>query len=424
MAGLSNPASISANLQDYPMGIVTRGVPGDYAVCWAHNPLSFSDYWVRAATFRVNGPYDQFLQCTMAVPCRISVTGIALGHRSKVLIIPRTSSCGDTIDPTPSWTGLINPAGTALLAVPAAGYNLADGDTYNAGMATAGDPGFEFILCWAFDPAGGLGTSEYRVPVGAFWVNGPKQGISISCTLGQPCNLVLEGWGLQNTNRVLIAAGTAACGTDGIESAVMEGITNPQLVTDDDFDNSYAMGAVMVGGSYGVCRVAEPAASCIGSHYRLCWSQGEQLVGGGDPLYNVFLGGFSMSGPYVTYATECLIGSVCAIRIYGSKFSDSNRVLLIEQTGQCGDMEPPIATFDGLSNPQKVSEVNSDLTDETYRLGRALGGRVGDYRLCWGVDPRVPLHYNIEVGTFSLKALPDHCSIDDGLTVTCNTLSS
>merc|ERR1719491_1263731 len=126
-----------------------------------------------------------------------------------------------------------------------------------------------------------------------------------------------------------------------------------------------------------------------------------------------------MSGPYVTYATECTMGAMCAFRIYGSKFDLANRVMLIDQTGQCGDDEPPTAAFNGLVNPQKVSEVSADGTDETYRLGRALGGNIGNYRLCWGVDPLVPLHYNIEVGTFSLKALPGHCSIEDGLTVTC-----
>jgi len=280
----------------------------------------------------------------MAVPCHISLTGVNLVHLSQVLIIPRTSNCGDIITPIPAWTGMLNPALGMLLAAPAVGpYTFANADTYNGGIATAGEPGFEFTLCWAFAPAGGAGaaTSEYKVPVGNFWVNGPRQGISLACTLGQPCNMVLDGWGLQNTNKVLIAAGTAPCGDPALESAVMQGITNPKRVTDDAYDNMYAMGAVMVGGSYGVCRVANPAASCIGSHYRLCWSQGEQLSGGGDPLYNVYLGVFSMSGPYVTYATECTMGAMCAFRIYGSKFDLANRVMLIDQTGQCGEDEPP-----------------------------------------------------------------------------------
>merc|ERR1712166_406832 len=60
MAGLTNPAAISSTLQNYPMGVPTRGVPGDYTVCWAHNPSGEADYWVRAATFRMAGPYAGF----------------------------------------------------------------------------------------------------------------------------------------------------------------------------------------------------------------------------------------------------------------------------------------------------------------------------------------------------------------------------
>ena len=56
------------------------------------------------------------------------------------------------------------------------------------------------------------------------------------------------------------------------------GLYNPRTVTDDDYDNQYRLGIVTVGGSYVACRVDFPSNTCIGNHYKLCWSH-QPLLG-------------------------------------------------------------------------------------------------------------------------------------------------
>jgi len=424
-AGFTNPAPIAANLQNFPMGVPTAGLPGDYTICWAHHASSHGDYHVQVSTLRMSGPTPGDKECTMSEPCQIAVKGVRLAHTSKVLIIARSKNCGDADSVAISWPGVTNPAATALLSAPVnPGYTLTtgtDGDTYDAGLAFGGVPGGLYRLCWAFDPPGADGAAAYKVPVGLFDMNGPNQGVNVACTLGQACNMALTGWGLRPTNRMLIVAGSGICGSSTLVQAVLQGIDNPRVVTDDDYDDSYALGLVTVGGSYAACRVANPAESCIGSHYKLCWSHGVHKSG---DQYNfvVEIGTFAMSGPFVTYSTECFLGAVCAFRIYGSEFKARNRVLIIEESGACGDANPPVAEVAGFTNPQ-LAEASSDGKYATYRMGRSDSGRVATYRLCWGFDPLVPLHYNIEVGPFSLKAVQSNCEMTDGLAPVCTAAS-
>jgi hypothetical protein len=94
MTGLTNPASIGSTLQNFNLGTPTSGVPGDYTICWGHNPASQSDYWVRKATLRMAGPAQAFTQCTLSENCRITLAGVRMSHLSKVLIISSASKCG------------------------------------------------------------------------------------------------------------------------------------------------------------------------------------------------------------------------------------------------------------------------------------------------------------------------------------------
>lgn len=419
ITGLTNPATIDANLRTFPLGLPTAGQPGDYTICWGHDTNAHGDYHVKVAVLRMAGPVPADKSCTMSEPCQIPMAGVRLAHASRVLVIKRTFQCGDPDATSVAvWPGFVNYA-LSIQEPPAnPGYVYSNGDTYNAGEPYGGDPGATYRICWAFDPPGAEGPAAYRVPVGLFDMNGPVQGVVVRCTLGQACNMALTGWGLASTNRALIVTGPGACGANTLVSAVLQGIDNPKLVTDDAYDNSYALGLVTVGGSYAACRVSNPAETCIGNHYKLCWAHG---VYRNDDQYNfkVEIGTFAMSGPFVTYATECLLGAVCAFRIYGSEFKASNRVLLVEERGACGDADPPVAAVAGFTNPQKVAEVSADGKYATFRLGRSDGSRVASYRLCWGFDPLLLFHYNIEVGPFYLKELPENCEILDGMTATC-----
>merc|ERR1719468_1068195 len=237
--------------------------------------------------------------------------------------------------------------------------------------------------------------------------------------LGPALQLKLHGLGLASTNSVLIVSGEHGCGHAQTTQAMLQGIDNPRLVTDDPYDDKYSFGMVTVGGSYAACRVASPASTCIGSDYKLCWSHGVSRSLTGQLNFLVEIGTFAMGGPLVTYSVDCSLGLVCAFRIYGSEFRTSNKVLIIEATGNCGDENPTIATFDGLQNPSHALEVTTGGEEATYRLGRSNGGQLGSYRLCWGFSPIVPRHYNIEVGRFTFIQQAEGCLSDDGLLISC-----
>jgi len=422
IVGLVSPAQVTAASpwHDYSLGTPTSGLPGDYTVCWSHHGGSHDQYDVRATTLRMGGPVPADRACTLSEPCNISLDGVRLAHTSKLLLISRASACGEVSPGVAAWAGFLNPAGTMLITPPdAPGFKYADGDTYDLGLPYANPPGTAYQICWAFDPTAAGGLSDYKVPVGSFVMNGPEQGMRSTCTMGQPCNLQLSGLGLAATNRLQIVAGAGLCGTAGVTPAVLLGIDNPRLVTDDAYDNQYSMGMVVIGGAYSACRVATPAASCIGSHYRLCWAHGVHIAADGGPNFAVEVGKFVMSGPFVTYTVECTLGLICAFRLYGSEFKPTNRILVIEEHGACGVDDPPVAHFEGISNPAVVGELSADGTEATFRLGRSNSGRVGAYRVCWAYDPLVWRHYNIEVGPFIFAGVPSECSIRDPFGLEC-----
>lgn len=237
----------------------------------------------------------------------------------------------------------------------------------------------------------------------------------VACTLGQRCFTFLEGSGLSATNGLLIIASSSECADPNPLLGDMQGITNPQSVVDDSFDNQYRFGYVTVGGSYAVCRVEDPANTCIGSHYKLCWGFDPQSV----QDYAVSVGIFEMKGPFVTYTTQCTLGMPCALRLYGTGFVMTNRILIIRHEFTCGDKDPSVAQFGGLDNPRLVSYASSDGKESMYSLGIPSSGIVGKYKLCWGYRPLLLTQYNIEVGPFLFDAPGQNCYVKDGVDIVC-----
>jgi len=295
----------------------------------------------------------------------------------------------------------------------------------------ANPPTRSYQLCWDSNPPNGKpGTAklyeEYRVGVGTFTMNGPYQGQSKTCNLGASCTIQVEGIGLTNTNHVLLISKYGGpCGNIPPDApmvrADMPGMTNPRVVTDDQFDNKFDLGIAEGGGSYSGCRVAEPREMCIGVHYRICWAHGVDTNALGDYPFLVDVGSFSLYGVYGTYSVECALGSVCSFSIIGLVMDKFNQVLIVDNRSSCGDSDPAIASFDGLQNPRRASGV-STVRDEngggmeaTFRLGRSISGLIGTYRLCWGFDPLVVGDFKVEVGPFHFveSAGPQKCSVWD-----------
>lgn len=400
--GATNPATASGSFDTFELGIPTGGVPGDYKVCWGYSPAIHTDYHVPVVTLRMGGPVARDSDCTLSEPCKIDVEGVRLAHTSKLLFISQASSCGDSSPTVISWSGFNNPASTDLLSPPAdPGYVYANGDRYDGGIGFAGVPSTAYRVCWGFDPTGGY--QDYKVTLGNFVMNGPFQGMSVACILGTSCVVEPTGVGLNDTNQLQVVAGSELCGSASIEAATIQGLTSPILVADGKF----TLGAAVVGGSYAECRVPSPAASCIGTHYRLCWSHG---IHDGGANYVVELGTFSMSGPFGTYRVDCTMGSICSFTLYGSNLALTNRVMVLEETSTCGDAAPVKASFAGLLNPGLFSQIAVDGSSATVRLGKSHAGRPGSFRLCWGFNPLVDSDYVVDVGVFYFHDVPEGCT--------------
>lgn len=299
--------------------------------------------------------------------------------------------------------------------------------TYRFQTGAVNQPTTTYQLCWGFDPGNNNDAyQEYKVSVGSFTMNGPTQGQVLACNLGAPCSITITGVGLTDTNTLMVISKYGGpCGSTDILNpvtrAVMPGLLSPRQVTNDASDDKYDLGVVTGGGSYTLCRVAEPRESCIGYHYRLCWSHGVDRAQDGDFPYLVDIGTFFLTGVYGTYSVECILGTWCTFNLYGLELAITNQVIIIESHGTCGAEDPPLATFEGLHNPRRAQSVATVLgtTDGsmqvTFRLGKSTGGRIGSYKLCWGLDPVSLAHFKAEVGPFHFLELPaqQSCSVWD-----------
>ena len=52
-----------------------------------------------------------------------------------------------------------------------------------------------------------------------------------------------------------------------------------------------------------------------------------------------------MKGPFVDFSADCTIGRFCTVNVYGTGFANSNRLLLIKGTSECGADEMEVAEF-------------------------------------------------------------------------------
>jgi len=501
--GAPNPVKVdSQDVELYTFGLPTQGVPGIYKLCWADDGVSMSttSFTLYIGEFRMIGPDQTPKLCILSRECNIPLTGEGIHGLNSILLIDRTSNCGDPNPEVAFFRGITNPLRSTLVGTDRLGGNFVEytNDLYKTGTGRTGLVGVVAKVCWSDEPNTLNEYQDYKVTVGLFTMEGPRQRVSIvasvtfsdiagpitatlesgavvtahrqtskgdlwdvetgtykgwrlfelhltnnpsgtmlsgnargpqdqtwwfefrdenvACTLGQPCNAFLEGVGLVATNQLLIITSKSSCGDPTPELSNMLGIDNPRLVSDDDFDNQYNFGLVTVGGSYSRCRVSDPANTCIGSHYRLCWAYNPS----GKSDFVVQVGIFEMKGPFVTFATQCMLGLPCSIRLYGTGFTLTNRVLIVPKTSECGRPDMQISGFSGLTNPQLCSFASEDGKESMFSLGIGSSGVEGDYKLCWGFKPLVMQQYNIEIGPFKFEGQGEGCWIENDVTLKCS----
>jgi len=112
-AGLTNPKRAkSSDAYGYELGIPSAGTPGNaYSICWAHEPSSNADFLTRLGTFSINGPTAVALaECTLGLPCVVTVSGFGLASTNKILVVQPTDTCGTDNVNVVAMAGLTNPA--------------------------------------------------------------------------------------------------------------------------------------------------------------------------------------------------------------------------------------------------------------------------------------------------------------------------
>jgi len=126
------------------------GVPGVYKLCFAYSPLNLQDlraFSSQVSPYKIVGPDQVDKGCSLSMPCNIPVTGIDLGEDNAVLIIDRTSNCGDLNPKLTYYSGVTNPKRTDNP------FNNATEDTFFTGTPITGLPGFSTSkVCWSHDP--------------------------------------------------------------------------------------------------------------------------------------------------------------------------------------------------------------------------------------------------------------------------------
>ena len=148
-----------------------------YKLCFAFDPPVNTDpaylqaFKFQISPFKMVGPVQVDKFCYLSMACNIPLTGTDLASTNSLLIIDRSSNCGDTSPMLHYLTGQTNPTKTLLTGA----ENAAD--SYVTGVPRQGRPGIYGKVCWAHSPSSLTTYGDYKVTIGFFTTYGPKQRI-------------------------------------------------------------------------------------------------------------------------------------------------------------------------------------------------------------------------------------------------------
>eukprot|EP00404_Azadinium_spinosum_P042238 CAMPEP_0180829634 /NCGR_PEP_ID=MMETSP1038_2-20121128/75366_1 /TAXON_ID=632150 /ORGANISM="Azadinium spinosum, Strain 3D9" /LENGTH=266 /DNA_ID=CAMNT_0022872691 /DNA_START=75 /DNA_END=871 /DNA_ORIENTATION=- len=260
----------------------------------------------------MKGPnQNQFVECTLGKPCNIKLTGESMG------IIPgegcpfKLMIVEDIGDPRPCGTGTGPPGGLATtfekLDNPDTVANEPVCDTYELKTAISKDTDMTktYALCWGLSP---IQDQDMTHHIGFFTMYGPIQK-NFWCTMGLPCELVLDGTGFVSSNALLLAIGNdlELCRLLAVDLVPQStdlfslgaGFKNPNAVNDSTPHGSYLMGKPLE-----PHQNAELNAAATGYEvgYRVCWgstwdSNGQLAADIADDTFQIDIGVFNLYGP-------------------------------------------------------------------------------------------------------------------------------
>ncbi|CAK9066593.1 unnamed protein product [Durusdinium trenchii] len=313
-------------------------------------------------------------------------------------------SCTVELTPTPDWpTNLSNgilwvsPAGSLCqeqLNLEVIGFTnpqteptqTGQGEqvTHSFGTGLSGNVSTQSLLCWKFHA-----SSLDIIELGQFQLLGPYQNHQVICNLGEPCLVILNGVGLDNSSWVLAAAANGSCNVSNETLADFQGFANPVK-----YDGSPGESA-----SFGL---GEAINGTAGS-YEICWSS-STLTSPSLDLFVTHVGSLVVNGPFLATSIDlsCWVQFECSLVVAGVGLSAQNQ-LTIGQLDCNSTMQ--LAMIDGFSNP--VTSTNGT----TYVIGAALAAYRDRLVLCW--------HATSTATGIPLGTLMVYGPVNGGLHITC-----
>jgi hypothetical protein len=187
----------------YAFGAPLAGVPRhDYSLCWAHDGSTASDFKVTLDfSAELCGPDLADFVCTLGLPCAFTTTGFGL-QPSNGIVVLSAGSCGD---------GAVA-EGAGRLNFPEMDYaewrweNSYDPIGYDFGRPLRMDKTDVFTLCWGHSPSS---LADFNVQIDAAELIGPFL-TDLHCTLGMPCDVTVDGYGLQDSNSIVVLTKASA----------------------------------------------------------------------------------------------------------------------------------------------------------------------------------------------------------------------
>lgn len=368
---------------------ITKGPGTHYKICWAPvmiDPATPTDpppFVIDIGPFTINGPAVKDFECAFTVDCTIEVTGSGLDlWVSKMYIIAEDEECGDPNVQEAYIDGFLwfNPM--SLSSTTRIDYLGREIWEVKFGTAETGVGSSRYTACWAPHPEE---VGDYKMPVGNFVFKGPYMSTGTFCIKGEFCRITISGVGLFRPNYLLLLE-EDLCGNINGTLTEFSPMANVKKVNDDGVYAEYEMGIAQWG-------FARPG-------YHMCWAY--------DPNpdikeeFTFHVGDFRMKG--ASYRDmECTMGWPCELELLGIDFQNTNRLIVIEEGGECGMVQPDLASFTGMSYSGQVTDV---APYESYSLGTATQGMPSaHYIVCWAHDPGPvisPDYYRVYAGELAM----------------------
>jgi hypothetical protein len=215
-----------------------------------------------------------------------------------------------------------------------------------------------------------MSLADYKVEIDSVAeLNGPEPGDLLMCTLGLPCDVTVNGYGLDSTTNKIVAITDGNCGdanptvnTEFAERPQWSAASaSPSLSTES---TSYTFGTPVAGYPY--------------ANYKLCW--GHDPADGDYSGYNIEIDAAGdLFGPD-RMELACTMGLPCVLTVTGYGLTTDNQLAAAE--GSCGaSASVSTQTWDAIG----PASVSTDGAEAVFNFGTPVVGTPGDfYVLCWG----------------------------------------